>query len=536
MKNFICSLFLAILPIYVSAESETKMLSIEEKVGQLLMVHFQGEAVNEEARCLIQEAHVGGIIYYPWANGLDDPKKIRALSCGLQQLARKIPLLIAVDQEGGAVIRLSKGFTPFPGAAALGACGDAGPAYAEAAAAAVGQQLTSVGINMNFAPVVDINSNPKNPVIGIRSFGSDSNKVTVFGFRSLKGYHRANVAATLKHFPGHGDTSVDSHEKLPIVVKSRLELEACELLPFAALAKKAPAIMTAHILLPALDSEHCATLSEKILGGVLRKQLGFQGVIISDSLIMDGLLTECPNIEEIALRALEAGCDILLLGGKALIGHRSGFELNAEDVLRIHKYLVDAVNSGKISIARLDESVNRVLALKNRFAILEQQNNAQFCDNDQLRDLATHIAQDAQRVIYGDERLPIESQGKKLALFFPQSLQAAVDDALAHMKWEGKVLLHSWQGSEPDAAEIEKLAIAAESADIALMLCYNAWRWPNQRQLASHLAKGSTATVLLACGSSTDICHLPEDAAALITTESPDGSSLKAAFIKAILN
>lgn len=514
------------------------MLSVEEKVGQLLMAHFQGEVANEEARRLIQEAHVGGIIYYAWANGLDDPKKVRDLSSALQQLAEKIPLLIAVDQEGGAVMRLSKGFTPFPGAAALGACGDAGLDYAEASAAAIGQQLSSVGINMNFSPVVDSNSNLKNPVIGIRSYGSDPGKVTEFGRRALQGYRRANIAATLKHFPGHGDTTVDSHEGLPIVVKNRADLAACELLPFAALAQNAPAIMTAHILLPALDAQHCATLSRKILEGLLRRELGFQGVIISDSLVMDGLLAQCPDVEEIALRAFEAGCDILLLGGKALIGQRSGFELNAGDILRIHKYLVDAVNSGRISLARLDESVGRVIALKNRLAAalpqpalsLQQQDIADLCDSSELRDLAASIARGAQRVAYANERLPIEVQGKKLAIFFPKSLQAGVDDALAHMPWDVNVALHSWQGGEPSSAEVEQLACAADGADIVVMLCYNAWRWPGQKNLASRLVEGAIKTLLLACGSSADISHLPEGAAALITTESPDGPSLSTAL------
>lgn len=215
-------------------------LSLEEKVGQLLMVHFQGEVANDEARALIQETKVGGIIYYNWSNGLNSPEQVRALSAGLQKLAREnpnpVPLLIATDQEGGRVTRLTNGFTPLPANGVLGASGN--PDLAQAIAFTIGQELRAVGINMNLAPVIDVNSNPQNPVIGSRSFGSDPNLVALFGQKALQGYRQAQIIATLKHFPGYGDAHVDPHEDLPTISRSIEELQQVELLPFRMLAPK----------------------------------------------------------------------------------------------------------------------------------------------------------------------------------------------------------------------------------------------------------------------------------------------------------
>lgn len=342
-----------------------QQLSLEEKVGQLLMVHFRGEVANEEAKTLIQDTKVGGIIYYNWSNGLHSPEQVRALSEGLQELAR-VPLLIAVDQEGGVVVRLNSGFTKFPGNRAIGEVGET--RLAEAAAFAMGQELQAVGINMNLAPVVDVNSNPRNSVIGARSFGKQPELVSALGKGALKGYKDAQIIATLKHFPGHGDTAIDSHEELPIIHKSKKELEQVELLPFAQLAPFADAIMTAHILVPALDGENCSTISEKTLN-YLRNTIGFQGVIVSDSLVMEGVLNKCHTVDEAAILALKAGCDVLILGGKLIVGEHAGLELTIRDIQRIHGSIVKAVKSGRISEAMVNQAVQRILDLKKRYIV-----------------------------------------------------------------------------------------------------------------------------------------------------------------------
>lgn len=349
------------------AQGECKnpsMMSVEEKIGQLLMVHFNGNSANEDARILIQELHVGSIIYYTWANELSSHEQVRTLSVGLHQLAAEtrlaIPLLIAVDQEGGRIVRLTTGFTSFPGNQALGLTGD--PSLAEQCAYTIGRELTAVGINMNLAPVVDINSNPNNPVIGSRSFGSSPELVTSFAEKFLDGCAKAGILHCLKHFPGHGDVVVDSHHDLPVVNKPLEELKKMELVPFQQLASRADAIMTAHLLVPALDPDHCSTLSKKTID-FLRQEVGYEGVIITDSLVMEGVL-KGRTIDEVALMALKAGCDLLLLGGKQLVGTGSGLELTVDDMRRIHQRLVDAVRTGELSEESIDTSVARVMALK----------------------------------------------------------------------------------------------------------------------------------------------------------------------------
>jgi beta-N-acetylhexosaminidase len=364
---FLFSLF-SILFITSLEAINPETLNLEEKVGQLLMIHINGKTATDEAKTLLHQAYVGGIIYYNWANGLDSPSQVRQLSEELQMLAAKnphpIPLLIAVDQEGGRVSRLKNGFTSFPGNHVIAATRN--PALAERCACAIGKELQAVGINMNLAPVVDVNSNPSNPVIGNRAFSASPEEVILYAKKALDGYRSSETIATLKHFPGHGDVEVDSHQVLPRITKSMEQLRKTELLPFIQLSAQADVVMTAHLLVDALDPKNCTTLSADSLT-FLRNECAFNGLIISDSLIMQGALSDNNPIETIAIRAFNAGCDILLLGGKLLEGTQAGAEFTTENILKIHKALVDAVKEGLISEIRLNQSVQRILSLKDRY-------------------------------------------------------------------------------------------------------------------------------------------------------------------------
>ncbi|MBN9376877.1 MAG: glycoside hydrolase family 3 protein [Chlamydiales bacterium] len=354
-------------PLSSWSQTTHKELTLEEKVGQLLIVHFNGDRVNGDAELLVQKLGVGGVIYYNWANGLNSPLQVRELSQGLQDLAKNtrlsIPLFITTDQEGGRVSRLTHGFTVFPGnrAVALTRSLD----LCEKSAFFMGQEMHDVGINLNLAPVVDINTQVRNPVIGISSFSEDPRTVISFARASLKGFHRANVMTTLKHFPGHGDVEIDSHEGLPILKKDLVDLEKGELRPFRELSEHTEAILTAHMMVPALDEFHCTTLSKKSLD-YLRQEIGFKGLIISDSLVMEGLLKCCGTIEEAAVRAFQAGCDLILLGGKQLIGAHQNLELSTNDIEKIHQALVKAVQTGIISEDRLNVSIRRILDFKSK--------------------------------------------------------------------------------------------------------------------------------------------------------------------------
>lgn len=360
MLSNILKLVLILCPLFLQA------MTLEEKVGQLLIVHFNGTEANEDARRLIQQGHVGGIIYYRWSNGLTSPEQVRKLSEGLQALSRT-PLWICTDQEGGPVSRLQDGFKPFVGNKELV------ENYSVKEVADVVQegakQLKAVGINMNLAPVVDISTYPSTSYIVRRTFGNNPEVVADYAKQAILGYKRERILAVIKHFPGYGEVSIDPHAALPILSKDLAGLKKWELVPYERLKHNADAVMTAHISVPAVDPKHCATLSEIFLHKILREQIDYRGLVISDSLMMQGLLAECPNIEEAAIQAVNAGCDLLILGGKQLLDNNKGFELTVADNLRIARALVAAVKTGRISQERLDDAVRRSLNFKKVYLI-----------------------------------------------------------------------------------------------------------------------------------------------------------------------
>ena len=300
---------------------------------------------------------------------------MRSLSSHLQELTQinphPIPLLISVDQEGGRVPHLTKGFTIFPSNSAVGSTGV--PEFARQNALTIGKELRAVGVNMNLAPVVDINSNPLNPIIGSRAFGSSVDQVVAFGEMALKGFYEAKILSTIKHFPGHGDVDVDSHKSLPLLNKTKKQLKSVELVPFTLLAPYTDAVMTAHIMVPEIDPHYCATFSKAILD-ILRCEIGFNGVVITDSLVMQGALNTVGSVDEAAICAIAAGCDILLLGGTQLIEGQKNLELTVADIQRIYTHLVEAVQNGRLPENRIDEAVERIMKLKTRLFSDESNN------------------------------------------------------------------------------------------------------------------------------------------------------------------
>lgn len=509
-----------------------KEMSLEEKVGQILMVHFHGEVINDDAKTLIQDAKVGSIIYYNWSNGLTSPAQVQALSTGLQRLAKEnrvpIPLLIAADQEGGVVARLQSGFTSFPGNRALGETSD--PNLAKLSALAMGQELQAVGINMNLAPVVDVNSNPRNPVIGVRSFGDDPETVIAFGKNSLAGFKQAEVIATLKHFPGYGDVAVDPHEDLPIIRKSKAELEQVELLPFAKLASSADAIMTAHILVPALDSENCSTLSEKTLD-YLRNVIGFQGVIVADSLVMDGVLKKCHSVDEASIAALNAGCDLLILGGKLLVGERTGFELTTADVQRIHSSIVQAVKSGRVREEKLNRVVERILALKKRYLNSKIANTQPADLQDRIytsshRALAQKIASLALQTKKKDSHKIGHLSDQKICIVAPGILQTSLQNT-SLFKMGKSADFYFFNSLRPSSAEVEAVKKRVEAADVVIVCSYNAWKNPPAVALTQSLLETEKPVIVLSLRDPLDAA-LFSDADLVFTSFSPSVPSIQA--------
>jgi beta-N-acetylhexosaminidase len=412
----------------ISAQIE---MTLEEKIGQLLIAHFHGVAANEDAQFLIQQNHIGGIIYFSWANELKSPASVLQLSRSLQQLASQnrlaIPLFIAIDQEGGIVTRLNQGFTFFSGNYALGQTKQ--PLLARQAAYSLGKEMKAVGINLNLAPVVDITAQALHPIIGLRAFGSSPTEVILFGSEALAGYHEASIITTLKHFPGHGHVTLDSHVDLPIVNASKEELEANDLAPFRALAHQTDLIMTAHLLVPALDPEYCATISSKVLQGVLRQSLGFKGLIVSDALSMQGLLKQVLSIEEAAIQAIDAGCDLLILGGRQIVNQVKQ-ELTVSQINNIHQALVDAVKQGRLSEEKINQSVEKILNLKKTYKLtttpLLAEESWTAINSLAHQQVAKMIAQASVKIVHNQLPLSFSLDQKKIAIVTSKALAPIV--------------------------------------------------------------------------------------------------------------
>lgn len=327
------------------------METLREQVGQLFMLGFAGTDATPELTSLIKEYHPGGLILF--GRNLKSAEQIAELTNTVQRIAGPIPLFISIDQEGGRVSRLPADFTIFPPCAVLGRCGTA--ELAHTAASVTASELRAVGINMNLAPVLDVDSNPKNPIIGDRALGRSANQVCELGQAVISGLQDNRVIACGKHFPGHGDTVADSHLELPVVTASRDRLQQVELPPFEhAIRQGLSTIMTAHVLYPSLDPELPATLSSPILTGLLREQLRFNGLIVTDDLEMRAILDHY-GIEDAAVRSFQAGADILLI-----------CKDHDREVAAMEAMLT-AVNDGTITRPRLEASLSRIKQLKDIF-------------------------------------------------------------------------------------------------------------------------------------------------------------------------
>ncbi|RAP74296.1 beta-N-acetylhexosaminidase [Paenibacillus montanisoli] len=329
-------------------------MSLEEKLGAMIIAGVDGTKASAAARRMIERQHVGGVIFY--GNNVKTPQSVAAYVNQLRawNKSNKSPLLVTVDEEGGRVSRLP-GLVKLPSGRAVGDTGDR--SYAEEIGGLLGQASKSMGFNVDFAPVLDINSNPNNPVIGDRSYGATAKVVTSMGVAVMEGLKAEGVIPVVKHFPGHGDTSVDSHLELPVVNKSLAQLKSFEWVPFnSAIEKGADAVMIAHILFPKIDKSVPASLSRTIITDQLRGELGFKGVVMTDDLTM-GAIAKNYGMGEAAVLTVKAGSDILLVAHKY------------ENVDAILAALMNSVTRGEIAEERIDESVKRILMLKETYGL-----------------------------------------------------------------------------------------------------------------------------------------------------------------------
>jgi beta-N-acetylhexosaminidase len=317
---------------------------VRRSVGRLAITGFSGHAVSAELKEIARAFDLGGVIYF--ARNIDTPAQVKDLSRECAALAHEWPLFVSVDQEGGRVARLKQPFTEWPPMITLGRSGD--DQLTVRFARALAAELRAVGINLDYAPVLDVHTNPRNPVIGDRALSEKADDAARLGALMVRTLQESGVAACGKHFPGHGDTSTDSHLELPVVDQSPERLQAVELVPFrAAIDANVACIMTAHVLAPALDENRPATLSPVIIDGLLKGTLGYQGIVISDDLGMKAI-SDSTGLGEAMVLSLLAGCDAVLLCNQT-----------ADEQVGALEAVIKAVETGRIPMTRIDDALGR---------------------------------------------------------------------------------------------------------------------------------------------------------------------------------
>ncbi|NJC23718.1 beta-N-acetylhexosaminidase [Arthrobacter pigmenti] len=487
-------------------------MTLDQKIGQMTWTHVYGSSANDtsmkannQARYgvdtpaeVVEKYDLGGVLYFAWSGNTNNPDQVAGLSNGLQEVALDdsgIPLAVTIDQEGGLVARIGPPATVLPGNMALGATFD--QELARAQGEILGSEMRAMGINVDFAPVLDLNSNPDNPVIGIRSMGEDPDTVSALGVAQIEGMQAHNVGASAKHFPGHGDTSVDSHYGLPIVTYDRETLNK-HLQPFqAAIDAGVDMVMTAHIIVEAIDPEMPGTLSHKVLTGLLRDEMGFEGLVTTDALDMAAMTAQWSQ-EEISVMAIQAGSDILL---------------NSPDVDASFAGVRAAVESGELTEERINESVRRILEWKVKRGVFEQPmadlgavdtvvgNPEHLATANTISDRAVTLLRNEGDV------LPLDGHESVLMVGSGSGWPELVGPMLMD---KGFAVTEEYEnGSSPSAAYRERAVAAAEDADVVVFTSYNATGNAAQQQMVAALAETGTPVVVIATRNPYDISVFP---------------------------
>ncbi|WP_238011787.1 glycoside hydrolase family 3 N-terminal domain-containing protein [Dactylosporangium sp. AC04546] len=478
-------------------------MTLEEKVGQLFVTYVYGASASstEAADVAANQAafgvstgaeavaryHLGGVIYFSWSRNLGTPAQIAELSNGLQGAA-SVPLLISTDQEGGVVNRIGAPLAVSPGNMAVGATFD--PLTATRVARVSGTELRALGINMVDAPVVDVNTNPRNTADGPRAFGDRTAHVALFGAAAAAGYRLAGIGAQAKHFPGLGDTTVNTDNGVAVTNESRAEILATHVPPFqAAIAAGVPSIMTAHIVAPSLDpSGRPASLSKPIVTGLLRDRLHFDGVVITDALdaaALAGLTTE-----QIVLQALDAGVDQLLM---------------PRNLPAAYQAVLDAVRNGTLSEARIDRSVRRILRMKRDLDLWQHRYvPAPVVGTPSALSTMADAAAGSITALRTGAPLPLRS-GTVLVTGWGVSTTQTLTTALTA---RGLAATRLYTGSPSDALIAQAVA-AASTADATVVTTYNAWSDPTQQRLVAALLATGRPVVVASVGGPYDIAYFP---------------------------
>jgi beta-N-acetylhexosaminidase len=482
-------------------------MDLESVVGARLLLSFEGTEAPDELLARIASQRPAGVTLFRHTN-VGTPEQVRALSARLQATAREagIPaLLICADQETGQLQAIA-GTTPFPGNLALGAIGDVD--LARRVGEALGRELAAVGVNVNYAPVCDVNVNPANPVIGARALGEDPALVASLSAALVEGMQAGGVAATAKHFPGHGDTAADTHHELAALPYSLERLETVELPPFrAAIAAGARLVMAAHLAVPSLTDGAVlpATLSSAILQDLLRGRLGFRGVTVTDSMAMQAI-DQGPGLPEACEQAAAAGADLLLL------------QHSPEVETQIFSQLLERARQGSLQAGELSATAERVRELQ-RWAAAQEQPGLETIGCAEHQALAAEVARRAITVVRDQAGLlPLRpAAGARVAVVVPRpsdltpadtSSYERADLAAAVRRRHRAAEAHA-VSADPGEAEVAALVAELRGADLAIVATINAWQQPGQAALVRALLAAGVPTVVAAL-------RLPYDLAAFL--------------------
>ncbi|WP_010677290.1 beta-N-acetylhexosaminidase [Bacillus timonensis] len=493
---------------------------LRKKVGQLMVVGFNGIVASDEIKELIREHHVGGIILF--ARNIGTPQDVLSLTRELQQVAKDAghehPLLICIDQENGVVRRLGEGTTIFPGAMLLGATGDSNHAYQ--VGVATGKELKALGINWNLAPVMDVNNNPENPVIGVRSFGESAEKVSEFGRMAMKGMQESGVITTLKHFPGHGDTNVDSHLDLPVISHELERLEQIELKPFVDSIKAgADTVMSAHVYFPAIEDNPGvpATLSRKVMTGLLREKLGFDGVVTTDCMEMNAIANTIGTAKG-GVEAIKAGVDLVM------VSHHHHLQTQTMDAI------VAAVESGDIDQAQIDGAVARVTRLKEKYCSWNEIGSAKvpsFVGGEEHQKLANDIYKQGITIVKNNGVLPLKDK-RVLVVYSENKVTMGAEDRRYSSMFLGESIKEIDKKAEvvelsnpATEKEIQEVAVKAQQFDAVIVGTLTVKKGDSQTKLVEALGHTGVPIVVIAMRSPYDVAFLPEVQAYICTYEFP---------------
>ena len=506
----------AVTPTAAEIDAMVEDMTLDELIGQMTWTHVYGSSAHDtsmkaqnQARYgvdtpaqVVEKYDLGGVLYFAWSGNTANPSQTAVLSNGLQEAALGddgpgVPLAVTIDQEGGIVARVGPPATVLPGNMALGATFDADLAYKQGQI--LGEEMRAIGVNVDFAPVLDLNSNPDNPVIGIRSMGEDPDTVSELGVAQIQGMQE-HVAATAKHFPGHGDTNVDSHYGLPVVTYDRATLDK-HLQPFqAAIDAGVDMVMTAHIIVEAIDPTLPGTLSPAVLTGLLREEMGFDGLITTDALDMAAMAANWSQ-EEIAVKTIQAGSDILL---------------NSPDVDASFDGVRQAVADGTLTEERLEESVHRILTWKAERGILEDP----FTDVEAVGDIlgnaehlatAATIADRSATLLRNEERtLPLDGDETVLVVGSGAGWPERVGPMLAD---RGVNVIADYENGTSPSATYRARAVARASqgdVDAVVFTSYNATANAAQQQMVAELAATGVPVIVIATRNPYDISVFPD--------------------------